>query len=163
MCRTGSSVSPDTLSASSVSPPLAPGAFNRPSTRAVISSECQMPRLLILSPVSPMNNRRRGSRFTMVVQTPIHPPNLSTIYHSSSRVVPCVLCVKGSLMMDPLCSETCWSTFKYFINLIMSTYYILCISWIIKCLIVIDARRKREKCGYMFQPVTWSSSGYSCT
>jgi len=36
--------------------------------------------------------------------------------------------------MDPLWSETCWSTFKYFINLIVSTYYILCISWIIKCL-----------------------------
>jgi len=25
-----------------------------------------------------------------------------------------------------------WSTFKYFIILIMSTYYILCISWIVK-------------------------------
>ena len=37
--------------------------------------------------------------------------------------------------MDPLWSETCWSTFKYFIILIVSTYYILCISWIIKCLI----------------------------
>jgi len=37
-------------------------------------------------------------------------------------------------MMDPLWSETCWSTFKYFIILIVSTYYILCISWIIKCL-----------------------------
>ena len=42
--------------------------------------------------------------------------------------------VKGSLMMDPLWSETCWITFKYFIILIVSTYYILCISWIIKCL-----------------------------
>jgi len=38
-------------------------------------------------------------------------------------------------MMDRLWSETCWSTFKYFIILIVSTYYILCISWIIKCLI----------------------------
>ena len=27
-------------------------------------------------------------------------------------------------MMDPLSSETCWSTFKYFINLVMSTNYI---------------------------------------
>ena len=27
-------------------------------------------------------------------------------------------------------------TFKYFIILILSTYYILCISWIIKCLIM---------------------------
>ena len=42
---------------------------------------------------------------------------------------------------DPLCacavhciSETCWSTFKYFIILILSTYYILCISWIMQCL-----------------------------
>ena len=33
-----------------------------------------------------------------------------------------------------LWSETCWSTFKYFIILIVSTYYILCISWIVKCL-----------------------------
>jgi hypothetical protein len=30
--------------------------------------------------------------------------------------------------------QSCWSTFKYFIILIVSTYYILCISWIIKCL-----------------------------
>jgi len=37
--------------------------------------------------------------------------------------------------MDPLWSETCWSTFKYFIILIVSTYYILCMSSIIKCLI----------------------------
>ena len=47
-------------------------------------------------------------------------------------------------MMDPLWSETCRSTFKYFIILIVSTYYILCISWIIKCLIIIDARCKHE-------------------
>jgi hypothetical protein len=33
--------------------------------------------------------------------------------------------------MDPMWSETCWGTFKYFIILIVSTYYILCISWII--------------------------------
>jgi len=37
--------------------------------------------------------------------------------------------------MDPLWSETCWSTFKYFRILFVSTYYILFISWIIKCLI----------------------------
>ena len=46
--------------------------------------------------------------------------------------------------MDHLWSETCWSTFKCFIILIASTYYILCISWIIKCLIIIDARCKHE-------------------
>jgi len=46
--------------------------------------------------------------------------------------------------MDPLWSETCWSTFKYFIILIIYTYYILCISWIIKCFIITDARRKHE-------------------
>ena len=48
--------------------------------------------------------------------------------------------------MDCLRSETCWKTFKYFIILIVSTNhsYILCISWIIKCLIIIDARCKHE-------------------
>jgi len=46
--------------------------------------------------------------------------------------------------MDPLWSETFWSTFKYFIILIVSTNYILCISWIIKCLIIIDTRCKHE-------------------
>jgi len=30
--------------------------------------------------------------------------------------------------------------------LIVSTYYILCISWIIKCLIIIDARYKHDDC-----------------
>ena len=55
--------------------------------------------------------------------------------------------VQGSLMMDPLRSEICWSTFKYFIILIVSTNYILCISWIIKCLIV-DARCKHEDSHY---------------
>ena len=54
--------------------------------------------------------------------------------------------VKVSLMMDPLWSETCCTTFKYLITLIISTYYILCISWIIKCLIIIDARCKHEDC-----------------
>jgi len=38
-------------------------------------------------------------------------------------------------MMDPLRSETCWSNFKYFIILIVSIYYILCIGWIIMCII----------------------------
>jgi len=47
--------------------------------------------------------------------------------------------------MDPLWSETCWSTFKYFIILIVSTYYILCLSWIMKCLIINDARCKHEE------------------
>ena len=46
--------------------------------------------------------------------------------------------------MDLLWPETCWSTFKYFIILIVSKYYILCISWIIKCLIIIDARCEHE-------------------
>jgi len=36
--------------------------------------------------------------------------------------------------MEPLWAETCWSTFKYFIILVVSTYYVLCISWIINCL-----------------------------
>ena len=43
--------------------------------------------------------------------------------------------------------HTCWSTFKYFIILIVSINYILCISWIIKCLIVIYARCKHEESG----------------
>jgi len=47
-------------------------------------------------------------------------------------------------MMVPLLSETCWGTFKYFITLIVSTYYILCIGWIIHCLIIIDARSEHE-------------------
>ena len=38
--------------------------------------------------------------------------------------------------MDPLWPETCWSTFKYFIILIVSANYMLSISWIIKCLIL---------------------------
>ena len=49
--------------------------------------------------------------------------------------------------MDPLWSEICWSTFKYFIILIVSIYYILCISWIIKCLNVINAGCKHEDAG----------------
>jgi len=46
--------------------------------------------------------------------------------------------------MDPPWSETRWSTFKYFVILIVSTYYMLCISWIIKCLIIIDEWCKYE-------------------
>jgi len=34
--------------------------------------------------------------------------------------------------------------FYIFYNLLVSAYYILCISWIIKCLIIIDARCKHE-------------------
>ena len=49
-----------------------------------------------------------------------------------------------SLIVDDLWSEICCSTFKYFIILIVSTYYILCISWIVKCLIIIDARCKHK-------------------
>jgi len=60
-------------------------------------------------------------------------------------------------MMDPLWSETCWSTFKYFIILIVSTYYILCISWIIQCLTIIDARCKHE------DYTTWILKTYSST
>ena len=44
-------------------------------------------------------------------------------------------------MMDPLGSETCWRTFKYFIILNLSTYYILCISWIIKFLSNLEFRK----------------------
>ena len=46
--------------------------------------------------------------------------------------------------MDPLWSEACLSTFKYFIILIVSTYYILCISWTIMCLIIIVALCEHE-------------------
>jgi len=58
--------------------------------------------------------------------------------------------------MDPLWFETCWSTFKYFIILIVSTYYILCISWIIKCLIIIDAWCKHEDSDSIFFKVPFS-------
>jgi len=63
--------------------------------------------------------------------------------------------------MDPLRSETCWSTFKYFIILIVSTYYILCISWIIKCLIIIDVRCKHEYFITVFKKVLHSSLSWS--
>jgi len=54
-------------------------------------------------------------------------------------------------MMDLLWSETRWSIFKYFIILIVSTYCILCISWIIKCLIIIDAPCKHEEPNHKLQ------------
>jgi len=38
-----------------------------------------------------------------------------------------------------------WNTFKYFfLILIVSSYYILCISWIMKCLVITDVRCKHE-------------------
>ena len=49
--------------------------------------------------------------------------------------------------------------FKYFIILIVSTYYVLCISWIIKCLIIIDARCKHEN----RQVIKYSSSYLRCS
>ena len=61
--------------------------------------------------------------------------------------------VQGSLMMDPLWSET-RSTFKYFIILIVSTYYILCISWIMKCLILLLLCRST---GCLFLCSTWNT------
>jgi len=57
--------------------------------------------------------------------------------------------------MDPLWSETCWSTFKYFIILIVSRNYTLCISWTIKCLIVIDARCKHEDFTPYYRTFRW--------
>jgi len=39
---------------------------------------------------------------------------------------------QGALYSAWLWNETCWSTFKYFIILIVFIYYILCISWIIQ-------------------------------
>jgi len=54
VCRTRTSMSLGKLPASSVSPPLAPVAFTRPSltsSRAGLSSECQMPRLPEWTPV----------------------------------------------------------------------------------------------------------------
>jgi len=38
-----------------------------------------------------------------------------------------------------------------FIIVIVSTYYILCVSWIIKYLIIIDARCKHEECQQNFR------------
>jgi hypothetical protein len=53
-------------------------------------------------------------------------------------------------MMVPLLSETCWSAFKYLVILIVSTYYILCIGWKIKCLITMDNKFQKS----FFVPVT---------
>jgi len=47
-------------------------------------------------------------------------------------------------MMDPLWSETCWSTFKYFIILIIPTKYIF-VHLLDNKVIVIDARCKHEE------------------
>ena len=49
-----------------------------------------------------------------------------------------------SVDMDVVGAMACWSTFKYFIILTVSTHYIFCISWKIECLIIIDERRKHE-------------------
>jgi len=64
----------------------------------------------------------------------------------SDQLCVCVVDCIGSqaLYKAPCWSEICWGTFKYFIILILSTNYILSISWIIKCLIVVDARCKNE-------------------
>ena len=69
------------------------------------------------------------------------------------RIILVIFCqaLYGFLVMDPVWSETCWSTFKYFIILIVSTYYILFISWIVKCLIIIDARCTREDSKFIFR------------
>ena len=74
-------------------------------------------------------------------------------------------------MRDPLWYETCWSTIKYFINSIVSTYYMLWISWAIKCLIIIDARCKHEEHCFVwkfpgFVPLSllleWHVNKYEC-
>jgi len=66
-------------------------------------------------------------------------------------------------MMDPLWSETYWSTFKYFIILIVSTYYILCISWIIKCLIIIDTWCKHgEHIDQLIKKISTACYALSC-
>jgi len=56
--------------------------------------------------------------------------------------------------MDPLWSETCWSTFKYFIILIVSTYYIYIEhSWIMKCLI----ETYLKKTGWVWTEFIWKT------
>jgi len=62
------------------------------------------------------------------------------------------------ILCDP---KTCWSTFKYFIILIVSTYYILCISWVIKCLIIIDIRCKHKDNWQLCSLITYKI--YSCS
>jgi len=50
-------------------------------------------------------------------------------------------------MMNPLRSEACWRTFKYFIIIIVSKNYIFGISWIIKCLSLLHgANMKNISC-----------------
>ena len=50
--------------------------------------------------------------------------------------------------MHNICVDTIkiikYLKFSYFIIFVVSTYYILCISWIIECIIIIDARSKHE-------------------
>jgi hypothetical protein len=47
----------------------------------------------------------------------------------------------GWILCDP---KHVGAVLKYFIILIVPTCYILCISWLVKCLIIIDARCKHE-------------------
>jgi len=68
----------------------------------------------------------------MILSSPLKRTKSVLWQHILNR---CACVYMKALMMDPLWPKTCWSTFKYFIIFIISTYYILCISWIIKCLI----------------------------
>ena len=79
---------------------------------------------MILSPVFYLITVRKCRHNTDLVHVTGHDRITLVIFSQA-------LHVQGSLMMDPLWSETCWSAFKYFIILIVSTYYIWCISWII--------------------------------
>jgi len=54
----------------------------------------------------------------------------SVYFLSGLRDKECIL-----VMWNVKAAIFCWSTFKYFIILIVSKYYILCVSWIMKCLI----------------------------
>ena len=104
-----------------------------------------------------------------------HAQRVRICYHNTDPVhvnghdtVILVIFSQGSLMMDLLWSETCWSTFKYFIILIVSTYYILCISWVIKCLITIEVRCKHEDVFkryllYCFNSFSWLAIGVAET
>jgi len=80
------------------------------------------------------------------------------IVHHSCNFQPST--VQGSLMMDPLWSETCWSTFKHFIILIVFIYYILCISWTIKCLslLLLSIRRTPSHCSTTHSHTTWHAA-----
>jgi len=64
--------------------------------------------------------------------------------------------------MDPLWSETCRSTFKYFIILIVSANHILCIGWIIKCLSLMHgANMKTVLTVYTLLLTDWLSADFS--